>query len=762
MTRYVEAFTAMFPANYHNRRCARHPGSPSASGQGLVEFALILPLLLLMMFGIIEFGRMLVIYDGVSNASREAARWGSVVGDSNPSQPGTQYYFLDCSGMRAAARRTAVLTTLNDADIAITYEKANSSGGFDQIGACVQDTQPGSSIENGYRVVVTVNAAYAPIAPLLPIPSQTFTFTAARTIFPDIAGVPQCNDGVDNDNDGQTDYPDDPGCATAADPDETTINSAAACYPLAVNISPPGSGSFITNPATDSDCIAAGYSSDYYSDFVVVSVTASPGYDFANFTGDATGSNPSATLSMTSARTITANFAARCYTLTTSIAPASAGSVSVPTVQNCAGGYTYGTAATLQAAGASGYSFSNWSGDTGSLASLTDSTTTLTMDGVSGDGTGNKVITANFEPVPCYALDATIATGSTGGGSISSIDPVNNCAGGKYNEGTLISITASPATGYQFVNWASDPAGTTPISADNPLIIAATSDLGVYANFVSIVCNALTVNVVSNGGGVGGLVVADPASSDSCPAGQYPSGTVVTLTRVVNTGYAFAGWSGAASGESSTVTVVVSSNPTVVTATFNRLCYSLGATITPGGGGSVLASPASSSGCPAGKYYAGENVTLTASPAAGYRFNSWSGAASGSTSPTTIVMPASDASVGAFFNSSCVAAGALSQPSSQVVEIDYSNYTGATRYITGITVTWPSGGNRHIKRVEFGTAPSSWSTLWNGSTHTPAVFTSFTGNTGLLDAAAKTLRLTFDFNVTLGSITVTTQFDDGC
>src|SRR6185503_17798525 len=108
--------------------------SSRQAGQGMVEFALILPLLLGLMLGAIEFGRLLTIYNGVSNASREAARYGAVSGDSNAIQAGTQYHYLDCAGMRAAARRTAILTTLSDSDIVIAYEKSNASGGFDSIG----------------------------------------------------------------------------------------------------------------------------------------------------------------------------------------------------------------------------------------------------------------------------------------------------------------------------------------------------------------------------------------------------------------------------------------------------------------------------------------------------------------------------------------------------------------------------------------------------------------------------------------------------
>ena len=47
-------------------------------GQELVEFALILPLLLLLMVGIFEFGYVVFAYNTLSNAVREGARYGSV------------------------------------------------------------------------------------------------------------------------------------------------------------------------------------------------------------------------------------------------------------------------------------------------------------------------------------------------------------------------------------------------------------------------------------------------------------------------------------------------------------------------------------------------------------------------------------------------------------------------------------------------------------------------------------------------------------
>lgn len=54
------------------RRILKH------KGQTLVETALVLPIILLLIFGIIEFGRILSTNIIVSNASREGARYSAV------------------------------------------------------------------------------------------------------------------------------------------------------------------------------------------------------------------------------------------------------------------------------------------------------------------------------------------------------------------------------------------------------------------------------------------------------------------------------------------------------------------------------------------------------------------------------------------------------------------------------------------------------------------------------------------------------------
>ncbi len=55
-------------------RTRRH----ASSGQDLVEFALIVPLLLLLLLGIAEFSLIIFSYDSIANAAREGARYGAI------------------------------------------------------------------------------------------------------------------------------------------------------------------------------------------------------------------------------------------------------------------------------------------------------------------------------------------------------------------------------------------------------------------------------------------------------------------------------------------------------------------------------------------------------------------------------------------------------------------------------------------------------------------------------------------------------------
>jgi uncharacterized protein (UPF0333 family) len=54
----------------------------SEKGQSIVEFALILPLVILMIFGILDFGRVFHAYLAIDHAGREAARAASIGKDN--------------------------------------------------------------------------------------------------------------------------------------------------------------------------------------------------------------------------------------------------------------------------------------------------------------------------------------------------------------------------------------------------------------------------------------------------------------------------------------------------------------------------------------------------------------------------------------------------------------------------------------------------------------------------------------------------------
>lgn len=143
-------------------------------GQAIVEFAIALPILMALLVGILEVGRMLFIYSSVTNASREASRYASVIGRDDAGY----YAYKYCEGIQNMANRSAFLISLSS--IEITYD---AGPGTASIGTC--DAPSGEdadiSVDTGDRVEVKVEAEYEPMVRLIPISSRTFTSSSART-----------------------------------------------------------------------------------------------------------------------------------------------------------------------------------------------------------------------------------------------------------------------------------------------------------------------------------------------------------------------------------------------------------------------------------------------------------------------------------------------------------------------------------------------------------------------------------------------------
>lgn len=155
--------------------------------QGIIEFALVLPVLLLVMFGVVELGRMLAIYSSVATASREAARYASASGRSPRNVP----YYQDCTGMRAAAQRMGILVGINPNDISISYDHGPNTG--NPFGTCPSGSSTSTVAANlGDRVIIQVLAQYRPFLGLVRLPAFPVRSQTARTIIKDvkIAGTP--------------------------------------------------------------------------------------------------------------------------------------------------------------------------------------------------------------------------------------------------------------------------------------------------------------------------------------------------------------------------------------------------------------------------------------------------------------------------------------------------------------------------------------------------------------------------------------------
>jgi len=56
----------------------RHAADRRADGQALVEFALVMPIFLALLFGVIDLGRVIWANDSLASAAREGARYASV------------------------------------------------------------------------------------------------------------------------------------------------------------------------------------------------------------------------------------------------------------------------------------------------------------------------------------------------------------------------------------------------------------------------------------------------------------------------------------------------------------------------------------------------------------------------------------------------------------------------------------------------------------------------------------------------------------
>ena len=135
------------------------------------------PILLLVVLGLFEFGRFVVTQSTINNASREAARYATTTGVGTSSGP----RYADCDGMRDAAQEHAVFTEPGDGQITMEYDEGPGTAVFLN---CSSGTVDPALIETGDRIIATVAIPYQPIIPLIGefLESTTISAQTTRTI----------------------------------------------------------------------------------------------------------------------------------------------------------------------------------------------------------------------------------------------------------------------------------------------------------------------------------------------------------------------------------------------------------------------------------------------------------------------------------------------------------------------------------------------------------------------------------------------------
>ena len=261
------------------------------------------------------------------------------------------------------------------------------------------------------------------------------------------------------------------------------------------------------------------------------------------------------------------------FTITASADPAGAGSVTG------SGSYNQGETCTLTAIANTGYTFVNWTKD--GIQVSTNATYSFTV-------TESASYIAHFS-ANNYTIN--VAANPSNGGSV--------LGGGTYTYGQSCTVSASPATGYTFVNWRENGNHVTS-QADYTFTVSGDRNLEAYFSAQSYTITASTDPTD------GGVVTGD---------GNYTYGETCTLIAIANTGYTFVNWTkdGIQVSANATYSFTVSESANYV-AHFSVNSYSVSVSASPSNGGDVSGG---------GTYDYGQSCSVHATAATGYTFINW-------------------------------------------------------------------------------------------------------------------------------------------
>jgi len=287
-----------------------------------------------------------------------------------------------------------------------------------------------------------------------------------------------------------------------------------------------------------------------------------------------------------------------------------------------------------------------------------------------------------------------LSTSTVGGGSITSLGNSNSytCAAGRFPEGEMLTIIATPDANRVFAGWT----GTFTSNSPTYFFVMPATASTLTANFAP--CFALSITVVGTGS-----ITRTPVKSSTCATGAYIPGANISVVATATGSNTFVAWSGASTESTTSTRFVMPSTSTTLTATF-AACYVLTLT-SPSGGGSVAPSPSKSYACATGSFVSGANMTLTATPDSNFALTGWIGAASGTTNPRGFTMPGNAVTVGANFAECYPLTLQTSGSGSITASIPNSPGCAVGSYVASASVTLTGTG-----------ASSSWTlTGWTGT-----------------------------------------------
>ncbi len=346
-----------------------------------------------------------------------------------------------------------------------------------------------------------------------------------------------------------------------------------------------------------------------YGAMVTLAATPATGSTFAGWSGACSGAG-ACTVTMTVARSVTATFTLDTYTLSVVKAGTGSGTVTGTGIScgaDCSEVFGYGTVVTLTQAATLGSTFAGWSGACSGTGACT-----VTIDAA-------KSVTATFI-LDTYTL--SVAKAGTGSGTVTGtgISCGVDCSE-TFPFNTLVTLTATPATGSTFTGWSGACSGTggCTVTMDMARNVTATFTLDTFT---------LLTTVAGTGAGTitGPGITCNPDCSET-----YNTGTMLQLIASPAMGSTFTGWSGACTGTAPCmVTMTAARN---VTATFTLDTFTLTVSKIGSGAGTVTGTGINCGVDCTETVATGTSITLTATPsfapATQSTFVGWSGACSG-------------------------------------------------------------------------------------------------------------------------------------